>query len=76
MADVSSSNRKLNQNLSGLFAFQLVARHSNFTGAAEALGLTQSSISQRIKGLEIVLGVSLFQREHRGVTLTNEGLRR
>jgi len=75
MADINFSNRKLSQNLSGLFAFQLVARHGNFTGAAEALGLTQSSISQRIKGLEIELGVALFRREHRGVTLTNEGLR-
>lgn len=75
MSDINFSNRKLNRNLSGLFAFQLVARHGNFTGAAEALGLTQSSISQRIKGLEIELGILLFRREHRGVTLTNEGSR-
>ena len=75
MADINLANRKLNQNLSGLFAFRVVARHGNFTGAAEALGLTQSAVSQRIKGLEIELGVALFKREHRGVTLTNEGLR-
>ena len=75
MADINLANRKLNQNLSGLFAFRVVARHGNFTGAAEALGLTQSAVSQRIKGLEIELGVVLFKREHRGVTLTNEGLR-
>lgn len=75
MADINLSNRKLNQNLSGLFAFRVVAHHGNFTGAAEALGLTQSAISQRIKGLELELGVQLFRREHRGVALTNEGLR-
>lgn len=75
MPDINFSNRKLGRNLSGLFAFQLVARHGNFTGAAEALGLTQSSISQRIRGLEIELGILLFRREHRGVTLTNEGSR-
>ncbi len=75
MADINLANRKLNQNLSGLFAFRVVARHGNFTGAAEALGLTQSAVSQRIKGLEIELGVVLFKREHRGVALTNEGLR-
>ncbi len=75
MADINFANRKLNQNLPGLFAFHLVARHSNFTGAAEALGLIQSSISQRIKALEEELGIRLFKREHRGVTLTNEGLR-
>lgn len=75
MADINFSNRKLNQNLSGLFAFRVVAHHGNFTGAAEALGLTQSAISQRIKGLELELGVPLFRREHRGVALTNEGMR-
>lgn len=75
MSDINISNRKLNRNLSGLFAFHLVARHGNFTGAAEALGLTQSSISQRIRGLEIELGIQLFRREHRGVTLTNDGSR-
>ena len=75
MVDINISNRKLYQNLSGLFTFQLVAIHGNFTGAAESLGLTQSSVSQRIKGLEDELGVLLFRREHRGVTLTNDGLR-
>ncbi len=75
MADINLANRKLNQNLSGLFAFRIVARHRNLTSAAEALGLTQSAVSQRIKGLETELGVVLFKREHRGVSLTNEGLR-
>lgn len=75
MPDINFANRKLNQSLPGLFAFHLVARHSNFTGAADALGVTQSSISQRIKSLEVELGVSLFKREHRGVSLTNEGAR-
>lgn len=75
MSSISTANRKLNQNLVGLFAFDLVARYGNFTGAAESIGLTQSAISQRIKGLELELGVILFNREHRGVTLTNEGMR-
>lgn len=75
MPDISQSNSKFNQSLSGLFVFHLVARHGNFTGAADAMGLTQSSISQRIKGLELELGVLLFKRQHRGVALTNEGLR-
>ncbi len=75
MSDINFSNRKFGQNLHGLFVFDLVARHGNFTGAATSLGLTQSSISQRIKALELDLGVALFKREHRGVTLTHEGLR-
>lgn len=75
MADINTAYRKLSHNLVGLLAFDLVERYGNFTGAAEALGLSQSAISQRIKGLELELGVTLFRREHRGVTLTNEGLR-
>ena len=75
MNDISNSNSKFHQNLTGLFVFHLVARHGNFTGAADAMGVTQSSISQKIKALESELGVLLFRREHRGVTLTNEGLR-
>ncbi len=75
MADINLTNRKLNQSLTGLHAFRIVAHHGNFTGAAEALGLTQSAVSQRIKTLELELGVVLFKREHRGVRPTNEGLR-
>lgn len=75
MNDINRVNTNLSRNLVALYAFELVAHHGNFTSAGEALGLTQSSISQRIKGLEIDLGVVLFKREHRGVSLTNEGLR-
>ncbi|MBY6057231.1 LysR family transcriptional regulator [Leisingera daeponensis] len=75
MRDLSGINRKLSYNLVALHTFDLVARHGNFTGAAEALGLTQSAVSQKIKGLETELGVALFRREHRGVSLTNEGAR-
>lgn len=75
MSNISSTYRRLNHNLVGLFAFDLVAQHGNFTGAAQALGVSQSAISQRIKALEIELGASLFKREHRGVTLTNDGMR-
>ncbi len=75
MADISTTYRKLSHNLVGLCAFDLVAQHGNFTGAADALGITQSAISQRIKALELELGIALFKREHRGVTLTNDGMR-
>ncbi|MFA3915410.1 LysR family transcriptional regulator [Ruegeria hyattellae] len=75
MTDISRVNRKLGHSLVALHAFELVARFGNLSGAAEALGVTQSAISQKIKGLEVELGVALFNREHRGVTLTNEGAR-
>lgn len=75
MSDISSSYGKLGRHLVGLFAFHLVARSGNFTSAARTLGISQSAVSQRIKTLELELGVVLFTREHRGVALTNEGLR-
>ncbi len=75
MDGINRINTNLSRNLVALYAFEMVARHGNFTSAGEALGLTQSSISQRIKGLEVDLGVVLFKREHRGVSLTYEGLR-
>ena len=49
------------------------ARHLNFRQAATALGVNQSSVSQRIKDLEDVLGTVLFERRHRGVRLTEAG---
>ncbi|WP_170403509.1 LysR family transcriptional regulator [Ruegeria arenilitoris] len=75
MNDINRVNTNLSRNLVALYAFEMVAKHGNFTSAGDALGLTQSSISQRIKGLEVDLGVVLFKREHRGVSLTYEGLR-
>lgn len=75
MADISWSYSKISQHLAGIHAFVIVARFGNFTAGAQALGMTQSAISQRIRTLELELGVKLFNREHRGVSLTNEGLR-
>ncbi len=75
MSDINYANRKLAQNVVALHAFEQVARFGNFTGAAEALGLTQSAVSQKVKSLEVELGVALFKREHRGVSLTIEGQR-
>lgn len=48
----------------------VVAEVLNFRHAANVLGVTQSSISTRIKGLEDALGIMLFERRHRGVRLT------
>ena len=51
---------------------QVAARHS-FSRAAEALQLTQPSITARIQSLERVLGEELFERSGRGVRLTDAG---
>jgi DNA-binding transcriptional LysR family regulator len=50
-----------------------VADHLNIRRAATALGVSQSSVSQRIKELEQHLGILLFERRHRGVTITPAG---
>ncbi|WP_244501864.1 LysR family transcriptional regulator [Stappia sp. ES.058] len=50
-----------------------VGEHLNFRHAAAALGVTQSSVSARIKALEETLGIRLFERHHRGVRVTEAG---
>ena len=53
--------------------FLKVCETGSFSKAAEALNYTQSGISQMMAGLEEELGVKLFARINRGVTLTPEG---
>ncbi|NPD16653.1 LysR family transcriptional regulator [Xinfangfangia sp. D13-10-4-6] len=52
-----------------------VAEYLSFHRAAQALGTSQSSVSARIKTLENDLGVILFDRNTRGVRLTEAGRR-
>lgn len=53
--------------------FQSLAKHQNFTKAADELALTQSALSRSIAKLEEELGVPLFDRKVRGVTLNRYG---
>jgi DNA-binding transcriptional LysR family regulator len=53
--------------------FVAVARHGNFTRAAEALWITQSALSQQVRRLEAELGVTLLRRTPRGAELTAAG---
>jgi LysR family glycine cleavage system transcriptional activator len=55
--------------------FEAAARHENFTAAAGELGMTQAAVSYQIRALEEGLGVALFRREKRRVTLTEAGRR-
>ncbi|HUF54636.1 MAG TPA: LysR family transcriptional regulator [Dehalococcoidia bacterium] len=54
-------------------AFVQVSTHNSFSRAAEALQLTQPSITARIQALERELGEELFERGGRGVRLTDAG---
>jgi DNA-binding transcriptional LysR family regulator len=53
----------------------LVAEHLSFRRAASALGVRQSAVSRRVRELEDELGVSIFERHHAGVRVTNAGVR-
>ncbi|KDR27656.1 MULTISPECIES: LysR family transcriptional regulator [Caballeronia] len=61
--------------MQALLMFESAARHASFTAAARELGSTQPAVSQRVVQLEESLGAALFERGHRGVTLTDDGTR-
>ncbi|WAJ38687.1 LysR family transcriptional regulator [Pseudomonas sp. GOM7] len=60
-------------NLSDLKAFTLVAQQRSFQKAADSLGISRSSVSHALKGLERRLGVRLLHRTTRSVALTQAG---
>ncbi|HXZ06721.1 MAG TPA: LysR family transcriptional regulator [Paraburkholderia sp.] len=61
--------------MQALSVFESAARLASFTAAARELGSTQPAVSQRVVQLEADLGTPLFERGHRGVTLTADGAR-
>ena len=58
-----------------LRTFLEVERLRHFGHAAEALHLTQAAVSSRIKRLEAILGVPVFDRARRDIRLTPAGVR-
>ncbi len=62
-------------NLVSVSQALLVAEHLSFSRAAQVLGVRQSAVSRRVRALEDMLGVSLFERETTGVRLTEAGRR-
>jgi LysR family transcriptional regulator, carnitine catabolism transcriptional activator len=56
-----------------LNTFKVVANTLHFTRASKELNLTQSAVSYQIKSLEEELGVRLFSRDKRKVSLTSQG---
>lgn len=60
-------------DLTGISVFLAVAEARNFRVAAEHLGITRSAVSQAIRRLEDRLGVALFLRTTRSVSLTEAG---
>lgn len=62
-------------SLQALKAFEAAALLGSFKAAAQDLSLTPTAISHHVKNLENQLGVSLFYRQTRLITLTPEGQR-
>jgi LysR family transcriptional regulator, glycine cleavage system transcriptional activator len=60
-------------SLTGLRAFEALARLLSFSAVAEELFVTQSAISRQIKALEDELGAPLFVRGTRHVEITPDG---
>ncbi|MHC9060876.1 L-proline-binding transcription factor PsrA [Pantoea sp. y20] len=63
----------VNFDLNDLYAFRALVEYSNFRLAAESICLSQSALSRRIEKLESALGIKLFDRTTRRVTLTLYG---
>ena len=61
--------------LNALRAFEAVAAHLSFTGAAQSLNVTTAAVSSHIKSLEEFLETPLFVRHSRSVRLTPQGAR-
>ena len=54
--------------------FLAIAREQNMTKAADIVHVSQPALSKQMKELESELGVKLFNRQGRNITLTDAGL--
>jgi LysR family transcriptional activator of nhaA len=60
-------------NYNHLYYFHVVATEGSVARAAEALGVTQPTISEQLRALERAIGVRLFDRTPGGLRLTDGG---
>jgi DNA-binding transcriptional LysR family regulator len=61
--------------LNGMSVLAAIVQCGNFAGAGKTLNMSQSGVSRSIARLEARLGIRLFDRTTRSVTLTDEGRR-
>ena len=59
--------------MEALIAFESAARHQSFTRSADELALTQSAVSRQVACLEDYLGIALFNRIRKRLSLTDAG---
>jgi LysR family glycine cleavage system transcriptional activator len=62
-------------NLVALRAFEAAARYQNFSRAADETHVTHGAVSHQVRALEQDLGVALFSRHGKRLTITPQGLR-
>jgi DNA-binding transcriptional LysR family regulator len=60
-------------DLDGILGFISTVESGNFSAAAKEIGITPSAVSKQIARLEARLGVTLFTRNSRGLSLTEAG---
>ncbi|SEK05356.1 LysR family transcriptional regulator, glycine cleavage system transcriptional activator [Achromobacter sp. NFACC18-2] len=60
-------------NLLALRAFEAAARHQNFSRAADEIHVTHGAVSHQVRALEQDLGVALFTRYGKRLTITQQG---
>lgn len=72
---IDKSYRDLLRNSADLCAFVMVCRAGNMTRAAGQLGISQPSLSKRVRNLELAVGTELLIRTSKGVTPTDAGAR-
>jgi DNA-binding transcriptional LysR family regulator len=75
MSERHSSRRFEGPSLDDLGVLRAAVEAGTFVRAGEALGLTQSAVSRAIARLEQQVGVRMFRRTARSVSLTDDGLR-
>ncbi len=63
----------MNITIRQMKVFREVARQQSFTRASKALFLTQPAVSMLIKQLEDVVGMPLFEKQGKQITLTDAG---
>src|SRR6478735_7525298 len=60
-------------DLYSLHLLRLVAKFRGFTAASKACGLSQSALTRQVQAIEARLGIKLFDRTTRTVTITEPG---
>jgi LysR family transcriptional regulator, hydrogen peroxide-inducible genes activator len=71
---IGMTDKSFQPTLAGLRAFVAVAEKHHFGGAATTLGVSQSTLSQALAGLEAGLDTRLVERSTRRVRVTTEGM--